>query len=199
MDRAVAPSLDRAPVPKGIPPERIADVLKREHPQVIALILSRMDSGTAAGALSALPAELRDDVAYRLATLEDGTPDGLRDLDENLSQELQSLVTGSTDVKGTERAAAILNMAGGSLEQSVMRRLEAEDPKLAELDIAKQRNGPTGTVKLHFEGRYARFENRSDLPDGGAPRGGGFVGPLDGGFAVDDSDDGGSDDDEPPF
>jgi replicative DNA helicase len=36
------------------------------------------------------------------------------------------------------------------------------DPSLAELIIEKQRNGPTGTVKLHFEGRYARFGNWSD-------------------------------------
>jgi replicative DNA helicase len=83
--------------------------------------------------------------------------------------------------------------------REVIYNKEAEDPKLAELDIAKQRNGPTGTVKLHFEGRYARFENRSDLPDGGAPHGGGFVPPPAGGFGGDDPDDGGTFDDEPPF
>ncbi len=40
-----------------------------------------------------------------------------------------------------------------------------DDPNLAELIIAKQRNGPTGTVKLHFDPRYAQFENRVEVDD----------------------------------
>jgi replicative DNA helicase len=53
------------------------------------------------------------------------------------------------------------------------------DPHDAELIISKQRNGPTGTVHLHFEGRYARFETRAGAGFEGAPPApaGGFVGP----------------------
>ena len=83
--------------------------------------------------------------------------------------------------------------------RDVVYNKETEDPKLAELEIAKQRNGPTGTVKLHFEGRFARFENRSDRPDGAAPMGGDFAVPRDGDFDRNDPGDGRSFDDEPPF
>lgn len=36
---------------------------------------------------------------------------------------------------------------------------ETRDRNIAEVIIAKQRNGPTGTVKLFFDGAYTRFDN----------------------------------------
>jgi replicative DNA helicase len=40
---------------------------------------------------------------------------------------------------------------------------DREDVKgLAEMIVAKQRNGPTGTVPLRFLGQYTRFENRAE-------------------------------------
>jgi replicative DNA helicase len=64
----------------------------------------------------------------------------------------------------------------GFIYRDVVYNKETEHEDLAELIIAKQRNGPTGTVKLKFEGRFARFSDwpLSDDPYGGAPGGGGF-------------------------
>jgi replicative DNA helicase len=83
--------------------------------------------------------------------------------------------------------------------RDVVYNKETEDPNLAELDIAKQRNGPTGIVKLHFEGRYARFENRSERPDGAPPVGGDYVPSVAGDHDWQDREDGDPLDDEPPF
>jgi len=46
-------------------------------------------------------------------------------------------------------------------------RKDREDLKgLADLIVAKQRNGPIGTIPLRFLGQFTRFENRAeDLPD----------------------------------
>lgn len=38
----------------------------------------------------------------------------------------------------------------------------SDDERLALLEIAKHRNGPTGTVRLNFERSYTRFQDRTD-------------------------------------
>jgi replicative DNA helicase len=65
--------------------------------------------------------------------------------------------------------------------RDVVYNKDCDDPRLAEIIIEKQRNGPTGTVKLDFEGRFARFSNRAAREDDmGAGPGGGFTPPGDG-------------------
>jgi replicative DNA helicase len=55
---------------------------------------------------------------------------------------------------------------------------DSDDEGIAELIIAKQRNGPTGPIRLRFEGRFARFESLSGRSDG--PLAGGAAAPFQG-------------------
>ncbi len=68
----------------------------------------------------------------------------------------------------------------GFIYRDVVYNRETEHEDLAELIIAKQRNGPTGVVKLKFEGRFARFTDWpiSENPYDGAPGGTGFAPPA---------------------
>ncbi len=64
--------------------------------------------------------------------------------------------------------------------RDVVYNKDTEEPRLAEIIIEKQRNGPTGTVKLDFEGKFARFSDRAVREDDlGPPGGGGFLPPGD--------------------
>ncbi len=64
----------------------------------------------------------------------------------------------------------------GFIYRDIVYNKETEFENQAELIIAKQRNGPTGTLKLEFEGRFAQFRDwpLSDNPYEGAPGGGDF-------------------------
>jgi replicative DNA helicase len=72
----------------------------------------------------------------------------------------------------------------GFIYRDVVYNKETEFENLAELILAKQRNGPTGTVKLEFEGRFAQFRDwpLSDDPYDGAGGGGDFQSSGPGGF-----------------
>ena len=56
-------------------PQHLSKFLENEHPQTIALVLSHLNAGSAAGLLSSLPPELRPEVALRMANLDEITPE----------------------------------------------------------------------------------------------------------------------------
>ena len=107
--------------------------MAKEHPQTIALILSQLDPTQAAGVLSGLPEELQSDVAYRVATMENISPQVLRELEDSLANELQTILTGQiTEIGGPKAVAEMLNRTGRTTEKAVLERLDAQDPELAE-------------------------------------------------------------------
>ena len=92
----------------------IAEVLKAEHPQIIASVLAHLDSHQAASALGQLSEALRNEVLTRIATLEGIHPSALADLNLVLNKVLASASTAKRiSVGGTKSAADILNFMGG--------------------------------------------------------------------------------------
>jgi flagellar motor switch protein FliG len=128
----------------------VAELIKNEHPQIIAAILVHLDADQAAEVLGAFNERLRNDVMLRIATLEGVQPSALRDVNDVLKQ----LLTGSDKLKksakgGVAAAAEILNYLGGTVEASVTAHLREADP-----DLAQQ-----------IQDKMFVFENLVDLDD----------------------------------
>lgn len=99
----------------------IADLIRLEHPQIVAIILSLLDSDQAADVLSLLPENMRSDLLMRIATMEGIQPAALKELDEIMEKQL----TGSDGMKsssvgGVDTVANILNFMEGSVSEAIM-------------------------------------------------------------------------------
>jgi len=118
---------------RNVDPNQIIPFISKEHPQTIALILSQLEPSQSAGVVNGLPEDLQADVSFRIAQMENISPQVLRELEETLATELQAILAGQvTEIGGPKAVAEILNRTGRSTEKSVLERLDAQDPELAE-------------------------------------------------------------------
>ncbi len=111
----------------------IADMIRLEHPQIISIIVSLLDSDQAAEVLSCLPSGIRSDVIMRIATLESVQPNALKELDDIMEKQLagNSNVKSST-IGGIETAANVLNYVDGSIESEILDKIAEIDPDLGQ-------------------------------------------------------------------
>ncbi|MFZ6686197.1 flagellar motor switch protein FliG [Undibacterium sp. SXout11W] len=111
----------------------VADLIKNEHPQIVATILVHLESDQACEILNNFTERLRNDVVLRIATLDGIQPTALRELNDVLTK----LLTGNESLKkksigGVRAAAEILNFMSGENEASVMDNLRKYDGDMAE-------------------------------------------------------------------
>ncbi len=111
----------------------VAELIKNEHPQIIATILVHLDRDQASEVLSFFVERLRNDVILRIATLDGIQPTALRELNDVLTK----LLAGNTNLKksamgGVRAAAEILNFMGAANETSVINSVRDYDPELAQ-------------------------------------------------------------------
>ncbi|BEV71702.1 MULTISPECIES: flagellar motor switch protein FliG [unclassified Paludibacterium] len=118
---------------KWMDPGSAADLIRNEHPQIIATILVHLDPDLASSILSYFPERLRNEVLIRTATLEGVQPQALRELNDVLTQ----LLSGSDRLKksaagGVGMTAEILNFMGNTVEASALNYIREYDPELAQ-------------------------------------------------------------------
>ena len=118
---------------KWMDPRSVAELIRLEHPQIIAIVLSFLDPDQAAGVLSEFPDRVRTDVIMRVATLDGIQPAALQELDEILEKQF----TGANNVKssalgGVKKAADILNFVDGAIESKVIEQINESDEELSQ-------------------------------------------------------------------
>jgi len=110
-----------------------ADLIKNEHPQIIATILVHLEFDQAGEILKHFPERLRNDVVLRIATLDGVQPAALKELNDALTR----MLSGASTVKkaamgGVRHAAEILNFVGSAAETAIIDNVREYDPDLAQ-------------------------------------------------------------------
>ncbi|WP_017926395.1 flagellar motor switch protein FliG [Thioalkalivibrio sp. HL-Eb18] len=116
---------------KWLDPRAIADMLRNEHPQIVAIVLSHLDSDQASDTLQYLPTRVQTDIVMRIATLDGIQPQALQELDEILDRQLSGNAASKTSMLGGVRTAAnIMNLMEGSREAEIMESIKESDSDL---------------------------------------------------------------------
>jgi flagellar motor switch protein FliG len=116
-----------------VDPRQLAKLVYAEHPQIIALVLSRLVPAQAAALLQALPPELRPDVVKRVASLDQLSPEIIARIAAFIDRRLKSLGEFSRQSYGGVRAVAeILNRLDRSSSDELLHAVEDGESNLAD-------------------------------------------------------------------
>ena len=111
----------------------VAELIRNEHPQIIASILVHLERDHASSILLQLPERLRSDVMLRIATLEGIQPNALKELNEALARLHANGGTLKKSAMGGVRVAAeILNYVGASNESAILEVINSTDADLGQ-------------------------------------------------------------------
>jgi flagellar motor switch protein FliG len=111
----------------------VAELIKNEHPQIVASILVHLERDHASDILAQFAERNRNDILMRIAMLDGIQPAALRELNDVLAK----VLAGADSVKkaplgGIRTAAEILNFMPGAAETSVMNAVREYDAELAQ-------------------------------------------------------------------
>lgn len=110
----------------------VAELIRNEHPQVIATILVHLNRDLAADTLALFDDELRNDIVLRVATFGGIQPSALQELTETLSTLLNGQSVKRNKMGGIRTAAEIINLMKSQQEEAVIDAVRDHDTQLAQ-------------------------------------------------------------------
>ena len=118
---------------KWMDPGSVAELLRNEHPQIVAAILVHLESDQAAEVLKTFTERQRNEVLVRVATIDGIQPSALQDLNEVMTR---VLAVGDRSRKrslgGVKTAAEMINLMGTAAETAVLDYIRETDSDLAQ-------------------------------------------------------------------
>lgn len=137
---------------KWMEPRAVADVVRHEHPQIQAIVLSYLDPDQAAEVLGNFDENVKLEIMMRVAALETIQPQALQELNSILEKQFSGGVAGQTSkIGGVKRAADIMNFMESSVEATLMERIKTSDNELG----------------IQIEDLMFVFDNLRDIDDKG--------------------------------
>ena len=119
---------------KWMDPKAVAEVIKAEHPQIVATILAHLPSQQAADVLKTFEEAQQADIAVRMARLDEVPETALQELDaivERQTKEAASVKTAR--LGGVKSAADMINLLGAGAQSTMIDKIKNEDAELGEL------------------------------------------------------------------
>ncbi|MDI9817657.1 MULTISPECIES: flagellar motor switch protein FliG [unclassified Legionella] len=111
----------------------IADVIRNEHPQIIATILIHLDSEQSAEVVGYFPSEKRAEVLLRMCTIDTVKPEAISELGHVIERQLSGQKGGkAASAGGIKSVADVINFLEGSVENDVLEKIEQWDTELCE-------------------------------------------------------------------
>jgi flagellar motor switch protein FliG len=117
---------------EALTPKQLANLLRKEHPQIIAVILALLTPSKVAKVIKEFPSELRIEVIKRMAVLESIPADRIKVIAESFLQEMKEFIGEEIKIDGTKQAANVLTSLDKYTQEEILSYLESENPELAE-------------------------------------------------------------------
>src|SRR5262249_43830324 len=118
---------------KKADPNQLASILRREHPQTVALVVASLEPASGAAIIAGLPGEMRPEVVLRVATMDKASPDVVKQIEQVLERQVSaSLASGVTFGSGSKTVAELLNRVDPATQKELLGQLDERSPDLAE-------------------------------------------------------------------
>ena len=116
---------------KWMSAEEVAEIIKDEHPQIVAIIMSYLEPEQAASAINQVPDEQRSNVVMRIAKLSDVQQNALAEIEELIASKSEEVSKSTTkSVGGPKVAAAIVNALGTDRGEEILGQIKEHDEGL---------------------------------------------------------------------